>query len=313
MDQRYKNLPLNPLRAFAVASRQRTFTAAAQEMGVSQVAISRQISILERYLGMQLFERGARSVRLTEAGRAFGQEVAGLFDQIEMATRRVLSNERENTINLRIYPTFAHHWLFPRLRLFMQDFPDYRIRLDTSVLPLDFRGTHLDVALQLGHGAWKDAKARKLFEEVVDVVCSPDYLERHGPINTVSDLEGADLLHSKYRRREWELWAEAAGAEINALEGMEFDTSLLTYSATRRGFGLAVGQLDLLESELAAGELVRPLKKPHVTGAAFYAIWPTMTSVSTKTRHFIDWLLVQSGEAPEFFRQSRRVKAGQAT
>jgi LysR family glycine cleavage system transcriptional activator len=305
MDQRYKSLPLNPLRAFAVASRQKTFTAAAQEMGVSQVAVSRQISILEGYLGVQLFERGARSVKLTEAGRAFGQEIAGLFDQIELATRRVLSNERENTINLRVYPTFAHHWLLPRLQQFMGDHRDYRVRLDTAVAPLDFRGTHLDVALQLGHGDWRESRSRKLFDEVVDVVCTPDHLKRHGPIETLADLDGRMLLHSKYRRRGWDLWAKANGAEIDVQGGMEFESSLLTYSACRQGFGLAVGQLDLLAIELTEGDLVRPLGMPVATGSAFYAVWPTTNSVSAKTRHFIDWLLIQAGQEPEFFKKTR--------
>lgn len=300
MDEKYRSLPLNPLRAFAIASRHRTFTAAANHMGVSQVAISRQIAILENYLSVKLFERGSRSVKLTEAGRAFGHEISGLFDGLERATTRVLSKERENTINLRVYPTFAHHWLMPRLNRFTNAYPDYRLRFDTAVEPLDFRGTHLDVALQLGHGSWRDAKSRKLFDEVVDAVCSPAYLNRVGGLSAPEDLKSADLLHSKYRRREWESWAEACNAPINTLEGMEFDTSLLTYSAARQGHGVAIGQVDLLQAEFAAGDLVRPLDQPLATGAAFHIVWPTMTSVSLQTRHFIDWLLTECGETSEF-------------
>lgn len=302
MDEKYKSLPLNPLRAFSIASRHRTFTSAANHMGVSQVAISRQISILENYLGVKLFDRGTRSVKLTEAGRAFGHEISDLFEQIELATKRILSNERESTVNLRIYPSFAHHWLMPKLSMFTDQHSDYRIRLDTAVEPLDFRGTHLDVALQLGHGNWRDSKSRKLFDEKVDVVCSPKYLNRFGKLDTIADLTGAKLLHSKYRRREWSVWAETFKADINSLEGMEFESSLLTYSAAKQGFGLAIGQLDLLRTELESGELIRPLNLECETGSAFYVVWPTMTSVSTKTRHFIDWLLTEAGEAPEFFK-----------
>ncbi|MEC9433977.1 MAG: LysR substrate-binding domain-containing protein [Pseudomonadota bacterium] len=302
--QPLNNLPLNPLRAFAVASRHKTFTSAAQQMGVSQVAVSRQIAILENYLGVKLFERGARSVKLTEVGRNFGHEIAGLFDDLETATARILANESRNTVNLRIYPTFAHHWLMPRLAAFSHRHPDCRIRLDTRVEPLDFRGTHLDAALQLGHGAWRDARSRKLFDEVVDVVCAPAYAARMGGLESLADIGRCELLHSRYRRSEWERWARAAGVEVNAREGIEFDTSLLTYSAARQGFGLAVGQLDLLTEELESGALIRPFNRPWRTGAAFWVVWPTMTSAGAQTRRFVDWLLEESGEAPEFFRRA---------
>ena len=181
MDEKYRNLPLNPLRTFAVASRHRTFTAAARQMGVSQVAVSRQISILEGYLGVRLFERSARAVKLTQAGRAFGQEVASLFDDLERATVRILNSEAQSTINLRVYPTFAHHWLLPRLATFTTAHPEYRVRFDTTVEPLDFRGTHLDAAVQLGHGTWREAKSRKLFDEVVRSNTSASRTTAHTP------------------------------------------------------------------------------------------------------------------------------------
>jgi LysR family transcriptional regulator, glycine cleavage system transcriptional activator len=306
MDRRYRNLPLNPLRAFAVASRHKTFTAAANQMGISQVAISRQIAILENYLGIKLFERGSRSVKLTDVGRSFGHEIAALFDDLDHAAQNIFSRESENTINLRVYPTFANHWLLPRLSEFIDQYPDYRVRFDTVVEPLDFRGTHLDVAIQLGNGVWRDARGRKLFDEVVDVVCSPAYAEKFDYFKESDSFEKAELLHAKYRRGEWQIWANAAGYELNLREGLEFDSSLLTYSAARQGLGLAIGQTALLKDEIEAGELVCPLRKPVETGASFYAVWPTMKSVSTKTRHFIDWLLEVSGEKREFFRKPRK-------
>lgn len=313
MDQRYRNLPLNPLRAFAIASRHRTFTAAATHMGVSQVAISRQIAILENYLGVKLFERSSRSVKLTDVGRAFGHEIASLFDELERSTQRILHLEADSTINLRIYPTMAHHWLLPRLRRFHELYPAYRVRLDTAVTPLDFRGTHLDVAIQLGHGNWREARDRKLFDEVVDVVCSPDYADKFDGFLAPTKLDAAELLHARYRRKEWEVWAAEARVEINHREGTEFDSSLLLYSAARQGFGLAVGQLKLLEDEFSTGHLVRPLNKPVMTGAAFYVVWPTLKSVAQQTRVFIDWLLAETDQQPEFFRKTRATNRREET
>ena len=301
MQDRRLSLPLNPLRAFAVASRHKTFTAAAKELGVSQVAISRQITILENYLNVSLFERGTRSAKLTDVGRAFGLEIAGLFDELERATLRMISRETESTVNLRVHPTMANHWLMPKLSKFSRQYPDIRVRFDTRVEPLDFRGTHLDVAVQLGTGNWRDARCRKLFDEEVDVVCSADYLETMTELTKPEHVTNGELLHARYRRRAWEFWSEAVGTPVDYNRGTEFDTSLLTFAAAQQGFGLAIGQLGILDDVIAEGRLVRPLDMRIPTGAAFYVVWPTTVSVNVKTKRFIDWLLEQVGQPPEFF------------
>ncbi|EMS97432.1 LysR family transcriptional regulator [Agrobacterium tumefaciens str. Cherry 2E-2-2] len=299
------NLPLNPLRAFAIASRHKTFTAAAAELGVSQVAISRQIAILENYLDLTLFERGTRSAKLTDAGRTFGAEIAGLFDEIEAATDRIVSREIQNTVSLRVYPTFAHYWLMPRLATFTDKFPNTHIRFDTKVEPMDFRGTHLDVAIQLGSGSWREAKCRKLFDEEIDVVCGQRYFERHPAITNPADVVGHELLNARYRRRSWAFWAESMNVDISQNRSVEFDTSLLTFSAAEHGFGLAIGQLGMLDKCFEEGKLLRPINRPLPTGQAFYVVWPTTASVNVTTKRFIDWLLEQVDQSPEFFRSDR--------
>lgn len=305
MEKAFRNLPLNPLRAFAVASQHKTFTEAARHMGITQVAISRQVSILEDMLNVKLFERGSRSVKLTDVGRAFSHDIVGLFDELESATERVIAHESDSTIHLRIYPTLAHYWLMPRLADFKRRHPAYRVRLDTSVRPLDFRGTHLDAAIQLGRGDWSDSRCRKLMDETVDVVCSPGYVAGAGRLESPADINSMDLLHARYRRREWELWASAVGAEFNHRHGLEFESSMLAYSACAAGMGLAIGQLEILAPDLESGRLVKPFDRPVTTGASFYVVWPTHRSVGTKTRHFIDWMLEQSGQPPEFFKRRR--------
>src|SRR5690606_41307890 len=130
MQERRLNLPLNPLRAFAIASRHKTFTAAARELGVSQVAISRQIAILENYLNVTFFDRGTRSAKLTDVGRAFGLEIAGLFDELERATLRMISHETDSTAHLSVHPTMAPHSLMPTPSGFPRRCPDYRDYFD---------------------------------------------------------------------------------------------------------------------------------------------------------------------------------------
>lgn len=298
MDERYRSLPLNPLRAFAIASRHRSFAAAARHMGVSQVAISRQIGILETYLGVKLFERSSQSVKLTDIGRAFGHEIAALFDGIEHATNRILTDEVDATISVRVYPSFLQHWLMPRLTRFQAAWPQYRVRFDTIVAPLDFRSTYLDLAIQLGRGPWRDARSQPLFDEVVDAVCSPLYAQSILPQIEQGHLEGVEILQSRYRRQEWEIWAARTGVRIGGdCPVTEFDSSLLTYGAARQGLGLAIGQLALLRTELANQELVRPFRREVETGAAFHAVWPATKSLGIKTRRFLDWLAAEAGTA----------------
>ena len=300
MDMDHPSVPLNPLRVFAIASRHRTFTAAARQLGVSQIAVSRQIAVLEGYLGVKLFKRGPRSVILTEAGRNFSQQVTGPIDELEQVTRRFRSQESEKTVELRVYPSFAHYWLLPRLSDLTSRHPSCELRFDTRVEPLDFRGTQIDVAIQLGHGDWRDARCRKLFDEVVDVVGSPAYAQGLPPADDGNPMKNARLLHARYRRREWAVWSAAAGIGIDDCEGVEFDSSVLAYSAAQNGFGLAIGQVELLRESLKKKELVQPFEKPVKTGAAFYVIWPTTRSVARNTRNVIDWLLSSAGHKPEF-------------
>ena len=302
MSKGFRNIPLNPLRAFSVAIRHQTFTSAAKEMGISQVAISRQIAILEGYLGVQLFERSARSVKLTDMGRAFGHEIAPLFQELENATSKVLTGERESTVHVRIYPTYAYYWLLPKFASFKSEYPDFDIRLDTTVEPLDFRGTYLDCAIQLGFGDWRDTKSAPLFEERLDLVCSPEYAEKFNNFENIEDLNKADLLHSKYRRREWENWSIEHNVELNTIDGYEFTTSMLTYSAAEHGLGVAVGQVDLLKRQLDSGRLVCPIKKPYHSGQSFYIAWPSNASVRTKTKKFVDWALRQVDQPTVFYR-----------
>lgn len=304
MDEKFTNLPLNPLRAFSIAYRHKTFTAAARHMGISQVAISRQIKLLEDYLGLQLFERGARSAKLTEHGRAFGQEIAPIFDDLQAAAKRLLSHERQHVINLRVYPTLAHYWLLPKLADFRARFPEFEVRLDTAVQPLDFRGTQLDVAMQLGTGSWRDAKSRILFEERLDVICSPSYAGTLGETTDPGRLTDATILHSKYRRRSWQDWSERAGVACPSGVDLEFDSSLLTYSAAINGMGLAIGQIDILHHDLKAGHLVTPFNTPQHSNSGFHVVWPNTKSVSTQTRRFIDWLLAECAQQPEFFKKT---------
>ena len=287
-----------------MAVRHPTFTSAAQEMGITQVAVSRQISILEDYLGVKLFERGASFVKLTEVGKVFGQEITPLFEQIENATQNLRGSNRQTMLNIRVYPTFANYWLMRRLVDFKEAYPDYEINLDTKVEPLDFRGTYLDFAIQLGHGDWTNCEAIKLFQEDIDIVCSPEYAEKLDGLDTPEKLARATFLHAHYRRREWDMWCKQQGIEIDTQSGCFFRSSTLVYQAAVEGMGVAIAQLLLVENELKSGALVRPLKRRTTTDASFWLVWPSTRSVSLHAKRAMDWLLMEAGQPTHFFRNA---------
>ncbi len=300
--------PLNPMRTFSVAARHATFTEAARELGVTQVAVSRQVAVLEAYLDTQLFERDVNATKLTEAGLALSRQIMPLFQEIERVASNFVEKERRQTVNLRAYPTFSYYWLLPRLHKLMESEPGFDFRLDTRVEPLDFRRGYLDLAIQLGTGKWPHARSRRLFEAKIDAVCSPDYRDRYLSGGKSWTAAGVTLLQAKYRRREWHEWAEANDTEIEGLRSYEFQSSILAYRAAKSGMGLAMAQLHLLDRELENGSLIRPFKKPLTTGSSFWLTWPSIASVSTITKNLIDWLLVEAGQRPEFSKRANRTR-----
>ncbi|NVK20584.1 MAG: LysR family transcriptional regulator [Methylocystaceae bacterium] len=293
---------MNPLHVFAVASRHQTFTAAARELGVTQVAVSRQISVLEDYINTELFVRSARSVKLTETGQALSQEITPLFEDLNGVMRNLMTKEREQTIDLRVYPTLSYYWLLPKLKGFNSQYSDYTIRMDTLVKPLDFRGTKLDVAIQLGHGDWSNSKARKLFPAEIDMLCSPAYAQEFDLFDNPDNFRFTTLLQSRYRRRDWQDWIDNCKVNNVPKAEVEYKSSILTYGAVREGLGLAIGELNTLKAQIDQGVFVRPFNQSVEKDTAYWVVWPTFKSTAPKVKYFIDWLLRTCGQQPEFFK-----------
>lgn len=291
------------MRTFSVAARHATFTEAARELDVTQVAVSRQVAVLEAYFDTQLFVRDVNAMKLTDAGLALSRQIMPLFQEIERVASAFIDKERRQTVNIRAYPTFTHYWLLPRLNDLMEAQPGFDFRLDTKVEPLDFRRGYLDLAIQLGNGKWPHARARELFPEQIDAVCSPEYCDKHFADPEKWNAAEIALIHAKYRRREWAEWAEANDITIEGLRSFEFQSSILAYQAAKAGMGVAMGQIPLLREELETGSLVQPFKKPVSTGSSFWVTWPSIASASIVTKNLIDWLLIEASQRPEFSKK----------
>ncbi len=289
--------PLNPLRVFDAVARTENLTAAARELHVTQSAVSRQISVLESYLGQALFRRERHGVMLTEAGRQYAQQVLPAFAAIAKATDALVRQASHGALRVRTYTTFAAKWLIPRLPDFQRQHPGMEVRISTAVPDVDFDRDAVDIAIQFGEGDYPQAVAELMFHDEIEPVCSPQFLARHASPGRQLPvaLLGQRLLVSHYRRTDWDDWLAATGHvdDASGAERMSFSSSVLTWQAAVDGLGLAIGQNALLQSEYDSGQLVRPFQQPCQRPRAYYLVRPKHQRESRKVMAFRDWIMAQ--------------------
>ena len=286
--------PLNPLRVFEVVARTQNLTAAAQELHVTQSAVSRQISALEEYLGIELCRRERHGVSITRAGLNYARQIMPAFETIANATDRLTRASRQGALRVRTYTTFAAKWLIPRLEQFNQRHPNINVRIHNGIPNVDFDRDSVDVAIQFGNGQWPRNQCDLLFHDQLEPVCSPQYLSRHtSDPSYPQSLLRHRLLVSNYRRTDWKDWLEVTGLTDIAAEAerMQFTSSLLSWQAAIGGLGLAIGQQALLLHELQSGQLVTPFSRPIQRQLGYYLVRPKVQRESRKVMVFRDWLL----------------------
>ena len=294
----HRTPPLNPLRVFETVARTENLTVAAQELHVTQSAVSRQISVLEAYLGVELLRRQRHGVSLTRAGRAYAEQIVPAFAQIANATEDLLNDNQQDTLRVRTYTTFAAKWLIPRLPDFHARHPGIELRLSTDVPDVDFDRDNVDMAIQFGDGQWPHVQIDRLFPDEIEPVCSPSFLAQHAPDRLHPEsLLRQRLLVSHYRRRDWDDWLQVNELQSMCADSsrMSFSSSVLTLQAAVDGLGIAIGQTRLLSADFAAGLLLRPFAhtrwKPLRSERAYYLLRPLHQRESRKTQAFREWLL----------------------
>jgi LysR family transcriptional regulator, glycine cleavage system transcriptional activator len=282
--------PLNALRAFEAAARLGSFTAAADALHVTHGAISRQVRMLEDWLGLPLFERQGRRVLLTGQGRDYLHAVQAGFDTITAATRRLTESRSKRQITINALPTFTMHWLLPRLTRFQMRFPGVEMRLVTSDRPLAVAAGEFDVAIRRGPGDWTGYLAGEFLVEHEIPVCSPALLARL-PLAEPKDLARHTLLSSVNRSFAWERWLALAGmTELHVAGRQQFDHFYLALQAAVDGLGVVLGPRPVIDDELASGRLVAPLPGPSVRSRAYCWVMPKSRAADPVLRAFCDWI-----------------------
>ena len=294
-----RNLPsLNGLRAFEAAARHLSFTRAAEELSVTQAAVSHQIRTLEDRLGTALFIRRNRSLFLTPAGQAYLPPVRAAFDQLHQATESLDRQESTGALTVSTLASFAIKWLVPRLAGFQAVEPDIDVRITTGMGMVDFDREEVDMAIRYGRGVWPGLRADRLLTEDIFPVCSPALLEGDRPLREPADLKRHQLLHVAGFRDDWRVWLTAAGERgVDPEQGLVFDMSVTTLQAAIDGLGVALGHAPLVQADLAAGRLVAPFDITLPTEMAYYVVAPTASADRPKVKAFREWLLTAADEA----------------
>lgn len=284
---------LASLRALEALDRLGTATAAAEELSLTQSAVSRQLQVLEEQLGAPLIHREKRRMHLTEAGARYASEVRAALTQITRASMQLHVNSGAGGLSLAILPSFGMRWLVPRLAHFAALHPDVTVNLSTRLTPVDFRAEPFDGAIQYGSGHWPACQSLLLREETLIPVCAPSLLEARS-ITTASDLSTLPLLHIETRLDAWKTWLAAHDAPAPKTAGTRFDQFSTITQAAIHGLGIALLPDFIAGQELASGRLITAFGGASRAEGAYHLVWPDTNQASPALRIFRDWIATQT-------------------
>ncbi|MCC5856263.1 MAG: transcriptional regulator GcvA [Idiomarina sp.] len=283
--------PLNALKSFEAAARHLSFTKAAEELFVTQAAVSHQVKALEEYLGVPLFLRRNRNLLLTEAGQAYYLEIRHIFETLTLATGRIMLASEQGSLTVCVPPGFAILWLVPRLSRFHEAHPEVDVRLKAVDEITGSLTDYVDVAIYYGRGSWPGLRANRLHEEKLIPVCSPLLLKGNKQLETPADLQHHILLHDE-TRNAWRDWFDLVGETLPARKtGPIFSHSALAIQAAVHGQGIALANNILAKPEIDSGHLIQVFPQALPTMDAFYMVCRESQAETGKVATFRNWLL----------------------
>ncbi|WP_083374446.1 LysR substrate-binding domain-containing protein [Methylobacterium sp. C1] len=302
--------PLLALRAFEAAGRHLSFSKAADELNVTQGAISRQVKLLEEFLHARLFRRLTRQVELTSFGQDYLAAATSALDVIERATARSLSEAR--VLSVSVLPTIGALWLMQRLTAFMIGHPEIRLQVSSSLEPVNFKRDGIDVAMRVGKlpgnaydalapqidfrmtESWDDVIVSPLWEDRITPVLSRRLADRVGPVATLADLKRLPLIHNLRRPDCWPAWFRASGSDMADGAGrIDVGHSFMAVMAAREGTGVACVPTVEIENLEWRDELLRPFELQVPSAGAYYILYPKDRAGSKDVKLFAGWLVDQ--------------------
>ncbi|MDI6028821.1 LysR substrate-binding domain-containing protein [Corticibacterium sp. UT-5YL-CI-8] len=287
--------PLNSVKAFEAVVRLGTYNNAAEELGVTHGAISRQVRVLERYFGCRLFQAAGRHLVPTELARYYAAETGAGLDRIASATARVIEPAAARLVRVSGTPSFAMHWLVPRLAEFQRQHSSTEVSIAASREPLDHLVSSNDIILRRKPMEWDGFECRAIFSDYRVLVGSPELLMRR-PVCEAKDVLAGSLLISdgKNQAGVWERWIQAEGLEPRRnMKRVKFDHIFVLMEAATKGLGLALLPFSLTASFIEAGTLVEPLPHVKMPYPNMYALYPELSRRPSSVKAFVNWLIEQ--------------------
>jgi LysR family transcriptional regulator, glycine cleavage system transcriptional activator len=267
-----KRIPVGSLRAFDVAARNLNLSAAAVEMNVTHAAVSRQVKQLEERLGVKLFERLPRGLKLTAHGALLAEGTREAFDRLASALEDVSVPAVRRKLTISTFASLSARWLMPRVQSFSSLFPEVDLQVMTTTRLVDFGREDVDLGIRFGTGRYPGLHVVPLFRPKEILVCSPALLKRGPALKTFADLKGHTLLHDD-SHRSWIRWLEAAGVKgVNPRRGIICGDRNSMLQAALEGQGVAIASEVFAEKDLAAGRLVKLFDKEVTAEFAIYAV-----------------------------------------
>jgi len=290
------HLPLSALRAFEAAFRQRGYSRAADELGLSHGAVSHHIKSLEQSLGVKLFRRDGHVMMPTEAGQRLALHVSEGMSRLAQGIEEVRARKlRSRIVTVSVLPAFAARWLIPRLASLHQSNPDIEVNIRASALLADFSHEGVDVGLRYGPGRWDGLTAELLYTEDIFPVCSPQFMEKN-TLKEPRDLLKVTLLRDQ--RIPWSVWFRHVGMndDVPIAAGSTYGDAGLLLHAAAAGHGVALARSALADNDLSAGFLVRPFDEKVAADFAYYLVYPRDRSLREPAAAFRQWLFMQLGQ-----------------
>ena len=295
--------PLNALKAFEAAARHESFTRAAEELCVTQGAVSHQVKALEAELGLKLFNREPRHLVITEMGRDYLIVVRDALDRIAMGTERLLQRQSTGVLTVSTSPNFASKWLVHRLGRFAEAHPTIDLRVSATLHHVDFAREDVDVAIRHSDGVAPGLDITRLYAEELFPVCSPKLLSGRHALRKPADLAQHTLLHLDHRQ-DWSKWLGAAGVKDADLpRGPVLNQASMVIDAAVDGQGVALARTGLAAWDIICGRLLRPFSLALPVAYAYWIVCPKATALLPKIATFREWVLAEAAEDARRMRE----------
>lgn len=290
-----RKIPSNTsLVAFEAAARHSSFARAADELSLTEGAISRQIGRLETFLGVTLFERIGNRVKLLPNGQRYAEQVREVLDRLNRDSMYLMGQSHDGaSLDIAVIPTFAMRWLIPRLSRFQKKHPNITVHLAERMEPFALVGSGFDAAIHFEHAAWTGMRTHRLLSEVLIPVCHPDLVKES--LGMVS-LDRIPRLHRRQNPDAWQRYAQETGIPLtNPAIGARYDLHLMLIEAALSGLGVALVPRLYVENELAQGRLVAPWPDGKTISKTFCLILPESIELSGEpVKVFARWILEEA-------------------